>query len=157
MRDPLVAQLTQGFTPEKLALTIAVGSCIALFPLLGTTTLLCFLAGLLLRLNQPIIQLLNQALWPVHVPAIYGCVRFGEWIFNAPHVRLNFNMKDMHGISWETTLHFWQKFGLTAAYAIVAWAIVAPFLFVILYFSLLPAFREIKKIRTEAIKPSSQP
>ena len=155
VRDPIIAQLTQGITPEKLALTIAVGSCIAMFPLIGTTTLLCFLAAVVLRLNQPIIQLLNQALWPVHVPAIYGCIRLGEWMFNAPHV--SFKIHDMHGLSWETTMQFWHKFGLTAAYAIAAWAILTPFLLVILYFPLLWIFRRIKKLRTETTLPPVQP
>ena len=150
-----MAQLTQGITPEKIALTIAVGSCIALFPLLGTTSILCFLAALALRLNQPIIQLINQALWPVHVPAIYGCVRLGEWIYRAPHV--NFSIKFMHDLFWNSPVIFWQRFGLIAAYAITAWAIIAPFYLVIVYYSLLPIFREIKRLKIEATKPIDLP
>jgi len=33
--DPIAVQLTQGITPEKIALTLAVGSAFALFPILG--------------------------------------------------------------------------------------------------------------------------
>ena len=33
VRDPIVAQLTQGITPEKIALTIAIGSALALIGL----------------------------------------------------------------------------------------------------------------------------
>ncbi|MGC4071325.1 MAG: DUF2062 domain-containing protein [Nibricoccus sp.] len=51
VRDPLVAQLTQGITPEKIALTLAVGTACALFPIIGMTTLLCALAAIALRLN----------------------------------------------------------------------------------------------------------
>ena len=71
MIDPIAAQLTQGITPEKIALTLAVGSALALFPILGTTTLLCLLAGILLRLNQPIIQMVNALCTPLHLPVIY--------------------------------------------------------------------------------------
>jgi len=41
--DPVLHQLTQGITPEKIALTFAVGSSIAMLPLLGTTTLICLI------------------------------------------------------------------------------------------------------------------
>ena len=57
--DPVTRQLTQGVTPEKVSLTIAVGSALALFPILGTTTWLCVLAGIALGLNQAIIQGVN--------------------------------------------------------------------------------------------------
>ena len=38
---PLIAQLKQGVTPEKLALTVALGLVLGIFPILGATTLLC--------------------------------------------------------------------------------------------------------------------
>ena len=150
VRDPLVAQLTQGITPHKLALTIAVGCACALFPVLGTTTLLCFLIAVLLRLNQPIIQLLNQALWPVHVPVIFACVRLGEAIWQAPHA--SFNLKRMHRLFWDSPLLFFREYGSTAAHAVTAWAVVAPFFIALLYFTLLPVFREVKRLKTEATK-----
>src|SRR5262245_45120940 len=55
----IVAQLTQGVSPEKIALTIALGSTIAIFPIMGSTTLLCLIVGVWCKLNQPIIQLVN--------------------------------------------------------------------------------------------------
>jgi hypothetical protein len=45
--DPIVVQLTQGLSAEKLALTVAVGICIAVNPVIGTTTILCFFAACL--------------------------------------------------------------------------------------------------------------
>ena len=38
--DPVIALLTQGVTPDKLAATFAVGTTVSLFPFLGTTTAL---------------------------------------------------------------------------------------------------------------------
>ena len=37
----ILSQLTQGFTPQKIALTIALGLDLAIFPILGATTALC--------------------------------------------------------------------------------------------------------------------
>ncbi len=142
--DPLVAQLTQGITPEKIALTIAVGGACALFPIFGTTTLLCFLVALILRLNQPIIQLLNQALWPLHVPAILWLVRLGEFIFGVPHQR--FRVREMYQLFWADSAQFFHKFGTIALHAIVAWALLAPFFIVLCYYPLLPVLRAIDRI-----------
>ncbi|HUB58966.1 MAG TPA: DUF2062 domain-containing protein, partial [Candidatus Micrarchaeia archaeon] len=51
MARPILQLLRQGVTPEKLALSIALGAALGVFPVLGTTTALCALAALLLRLN----------------------------------------------------------------------------------------------------------
>jgi uncharacterized protein (DUF2062 family) len=148
VRDPIVAQLTQGITPEKIALTLAVGSAFALFPVLGTTTLLCFLVAIALRLNQPIVQLINQALWPVHIPVIFGCVRLGEAIFGAPRARLS--IRHMHDLLWSDPRLFLHQFGLTVLYAMVAWAVLAPFYITAVYYIARPLMREITFLKHKA-------
>ncbi|MDE3083926.1 MAG: DUF2062 domain-containing protein [Verrucomicrobiota bacterium] len=160
--DPLVSQLTQGITPEKIALTIAVGGACGLFPILGMTTLLCFVVAIILRLNQPIIQLLNQALWPVHLLVIPWYLRLGEVLFGIPHQRLF--IREMHRLlSWDRSMglgdnvarffdnliEFFQKFGPTAFHAIIAWVLLAPLFIVICYYSLLPVMQAIDRIRQE--------
>ena len=168
VRDPLVAQLTQGITPEKISLTIAVGSACALFPILGTTTFLCFLVALALRLNQPIIQLINQALWPVHVPVIVLCVHLGEILFRVPRQRgfvremLAFWNQPFTSF-WSHLGDFFQRFGPTAWHAIIAWAILAPFYIGAVYYIALPLMRSVARIKAEAAakalgaKPSEHP
>lgn len=148
VRDPIVAQLTQGITPEKIALTIAVGCTFSVFPILGSTTILCFLAALVLRLNQPVIQLINQALWPVHIPVIYLCVRFGEKIFGATPT--HFHLREMSALFWSDPLRFLQDFGLLALHAIVAWAAVAPVAIAVIYYAALPITRSVARLRAEA-------
>lgn len=148
VRDPIVAQLTQGITPEKIALTVAIGSGVALFPILGTTTLLCFLVALALRLNQPIIQLINQALWPVQIPMIFVCVKLGEHILGADHVPIS--LSEMQQLFWHHPAEFFQKFGATAGHAIVGWAVAAPFYIGAVYFITLPIMRTVTRLRAEA-------
>jgi len=148
VRDPIVAQLTQGITPEKIALTLAVGSAFALFPILGTTTLLCFVMAVALRLNQPLVQLINQALWPVHIPVIYGCVRLGEAIFGAP--RAHFNIHRMSSLLWSEPAVFLRQFGLTVLYAVVAWCVLAPFFITAVYFIALPITRRVTYLKHTA-------
>lgn len=148
----MVAQLTQGITPEKIALTLAVGSACALFPILGTTTLLCFLIAIPLRLNQPITQLINQALWPVHVPAIFACVRLGEFIFQVPHA--SFSIRHMRQLLWDHPAQFFSEYGTTAAHAIVAWAALAPLYIPLVYFLSLTLIREVIRLKAAATPPS---
>jgi hypothetical protein len=42
---PIVALLTQGITPEKIALSLAFGIVLGIFPVLGSTTVLCAVAA----------------------------------------------------------------------------------------------------------------
>jgi uncharacterized protein (DUF2062 family) len=153
-RDPIVAQLTQGITPRKIALTLAVGSCCALFPILGTTTLLCFVAGVLLRLNQPIIQIVNQALWPVQVSAIFGCVKLGETVTGAPPVSLD--LVQMNALFWASPAKFLQEFGATALHAIVGWAVLAPFYVFAVYHFTRPILQAVQRSAARS-KPSAHP
>jgi uncharacterized protein (DUF2062 family) len=148
IRDPIVAQLTQGITAEKISLTLAVGSALAVFPILGTSTLLCFLAAFALKLNQPITQLINQACWPLHIPAIYLCVRLGETIFGA-HPQ-NFDLRQMNQLLWNEPARFLHDFGVTALHAVVAWSLLAPFYIGLVYALSLPVMRTIHRMKAEA-------
>ena len=148
LRDPLVAQLTQGITPEKIALTLAVGSAVAVFPILGTSTLLCFIAAWALKLNQPITQLINQACWPVHVPVIYLCVRFGEKLFGTTPV--HFHIREMGHQFWAEPGRFLHDFGSTALHAVTAWLVIAPFYIAVIYALSLPVMRTVHRVKAEA-------
>ena len=56
---PSMALLTQGITPEKIALSLAFGIVLGIFPVPGSTTMLCAAAAVVFRLNLPAIQLVN--------------------------------------------------------------------------------------------------
>ena len=160
MLDPIVAQLTQGLTPEKIALTIAIGSSIAMFPLLGTTTLMCLLIGVFMKLNQPIIQAVNYACTPIHLPFIYYSFRWGEKLFGVTHSRLE--MRLMRRLLVEDPLQFAHDYGATAFHAIVVWAILVPFWGIAIYYIARPILREIARVKAlnvarAAAKSSSPP
>jgi uncharacterized protein (DUF2062 family) len=146
--DPIVAQLTQGLTPEKIALTIAVGSSIAMFPLLGTTTIMCLIVGVFMKLNQPIIQAVNYACTPIHLPFIYYSFKWGEWLFGVTHSRLE--MKVMRRLLAEDPLQFARDYGATAFHAVVVWAILVPFWGLAVYYIARPILREIARVKAEA-------
>jgi len=144
--DVLLGQLRQGITPQKIALTIAIGISLGLFPVLGSTTLLCFLAGLLLKLNQPIIQLVNYLVYPLQFAGIYFFIRIGEWLTRTPPVP--FSIAGMLQQFRAAPLHFFQEFGMTALRGILAWVLIAPPAAALLYFIFLPTLRRLARLRS---------
>jgi uncharacterized protein (DUF2062 family) len=142
----LLSQLRQGITPQKIALTIAMGTTLGVFPVLGSTTLLCFLAGLLLKLNQPIIQLVNYLMYPLQFAGIYFFIRIGESLTRTPP--LPFSIPGMLQQFRAAPLHFFQQFGMTALRGVLAWLLIAPPAAVLLYLVLLPALRRLARLRS---------
>jgi uncharacterized protein (DUF2062 family) len=145
--DPIVAQLTQGLTPHKIALTIAIGSGIAMFPILGTTTLICLIAGIFMKLNQPIIQAVNFGCTPIHLPFIFYSFKWGERIFGAAHT--NVEMRVMRRLLVSDPWKFVQDYSVTALHAIIVWAILVPFWALIIYYIALPILKGIERVRLE--------
>ena len=81
LKNFLLKSLKQGITPRKLALTCALGVVLGLFPVFGTTTLLCLMAALVLRLNIPLIQLVNYLVAPLQLILIVPLITLGGAIF----------------------------------------------------------------------------
>jgi uncharacterized protein (DUF2062 family) len=137
--DPIVRQLTQGVTPPKLALSLGVGSAFALFPILGTTTTLCFLAGVVLGLNQPIMQGLNAICLLVYFPLLVAFVRLGDALARTAPSSLDIPL--MISLFSHHPREFFREFGVTALHAVLGWVAVAPFWVVLIYFVALPPLR----------------
>jgi uncharacterized protein (DUF2062 family) len=147
--DVVRAQLRQGITPQKIALTVAVGATLGLFPILGSTTLLCFLAGIILRLNQPIIQAVNYLMYPLQITGIYFFIRTGEWLTRTPP--LPFSIPGLLQQFRAAPLHFFQEFGMTALRGVLAWVLIAPLVAAVLYFALLPVLRRLAALRSAGV------
>lgn len=144
VRDPIVVLFTQGITPDKVALTLAVGTACSLFPFLGFTSLFNLGVGLWLRLNQPILQTLNQLLGPVHLVMIVAYVRLGEWLWRMQDDR--FTVAELLRVFREASFgEFLHRFGWAGVHAFTAWALTAPLLIVALYYGLRPALRRLAR------------
>jgi cyclopropane-fatty-acyl-phospholipid synthase len=82
---PLLKLLSQGVSPDRLALCVAIGIVVGNIPVLGTSTIICTVIALLFRLNLPAMQLVQAAMAPTQVLLIIPYVRLGEWLLRAPH------------------------------------------------------------------------
>jgi uncharacterized protein (DUF2062 family) len=83
MRGRAEAWLRQGISPQRLALTLALGFAIGCLPLIGIPTALCLVLALGLRLNVPAIQAANYAAMPLQIALIFPFVRLGGWMFSS--------------------------------------------------------------------------
>lgn len=137
---PIRRQLTQGVTPDQVALTLAVGTACSLLPFLGFTSLLNLGVGLWLGLNQPILQTLNQLLGPLQLGLILVYVRLGEKIWLAPPMPLSVSTL-VHAFR-ASPAAFLQRFGWTGVHAATAWLLSVPLIVAGLYFSLRPVLRK---------------
>jgi uncharacterized protein (DUF2062 family) len=139
------AQLTQGVTPQKVALTIALGINLAVFPILGSTTLLCAAVAFGLKLNQPIIQLVNWLAYPLQFAMLLPFVRIGEWLLRAP--RVSFSIPEMLQKFHEALGNFLRAFGMTGIHGIIAWLLITPILTALIYFALLPPLKKLSQFK----------
>jgi len=140
---PVRTLLTQGVTPDKIALTFAVGTACSLLPFLGFTSLLNLGVGLWLRLNQPILQTLNQLLGPLQLGLILVYVRIGEKIWGAPPIPLSVSTL-IHSFR-DNPAAFLQRFGWTGVHAATAWLISVPMIIGSLYYFLRPVMRKFSR------------
>jgi hypothetical protein len=134
----VLAQLRQGITADRIALTIALGGMLALFPLLGSTTLLCAGAALWLRLNQPVIQLVNWLCTPLQLALLIPFYRAGE-LFGAPHLGLS--IPQLLQRFDAGPLRFIADFAVVALGGIAAWCVAAPLAGGLLFLALRPPLR----------------
>jgi uncharacterized protein (DUF2062 family) len=139
---PILAQLKQGITPEKIALTLALGAVLGIFPILGSTTLLCAVIGIWLRLNQPVIQLVNYFVYPVQVALLLPFYRAGESLFGQPHVPI-FSVTELMQRFQASPTQFLIDYGMVGVYGIVVWTLAAPLLLATLYFATRPLLRRL--------------
>jgi len=83
MRQKIEAWLLQGVSPQRLALTLALGFTIGCIPVIGIPTALCLAVAFGLRLNVPAIQAANYVAMPLQVALIFPFFRLGCWMFSS--------------------------------------------------------------------------
>ena len=121
MRVKVETWLKQGISPQRLALTLALGFAIGCLPMIGIPTALCLVVALGLRLNVPAIQAANYAAMPLQVALIFPFVRLGRWMFmSGGQPALNAGLMD-HGSRLKV---IWAS-GSLVGQALGAWFVTA--------------------------------
>jgi uncharacterized protein (DUF2062 family) len=136
---PVLDQLTQGLSPDAIALTIAVGLAIAVIPVVGTTTVLCTASAIVLRLNQPLIQAINYLSFPLQLAFIVPYLRLGRLVFGGAAVHMSAQelvvfVSSRPGQAFEA---LWR----VTLQALGAWLLTAPVIVAVVYFAARPILR----------------
>lgn len=138
---PIRDQLTRGITPDKIAWTISLGLVLGIFPIMGTTSLLCFVLGYGFKLNQPILHLFKTLTYPLHLALILVFIRCGQLINGSQPIPLS--IPQLLARFKESPLQFASDFGLAALHGVEAWLIAAIILVPLIHVITLPLLKKI--------------
>ena len=133
--------LKQGLSPVKLSLVVALGITLSIFPVLGTTTLICTLVSIFFNLNLPAMQLANYAAFPLQIILFFPFLKLGETVSK---VSLN-PLSKIQLISTfdEGIFYAIEKLSNYLLVACLGWSLAVLPIYIILYFlmsSLLKKF-----------------
>lgn len=129
--NPIATQLTQGVSAREITLTLALGATLGVFPILGVTTILCFVAGYFLKLNQMILQGANWIVFWIHPVLLLLFVRLGENVVGAE--AMPFVPSELVVEFNASPTDFMKRFGMTGLHGILGWTLVAPGTFFFAY------------------------
>jgi uncharacterized protein (DUF2062 family) len=146
---PLLQLLRQGVTPEKLALSVALGAIVAVVPVLGVSTVVCAVLAFRLRLNMPAIQLVNYLLTPVQLLLIIPFLRLGERLAGAP--RFEVTLESSLALLSRGVVSAVRLLWSAIAHATLGWLALAPVGAALLYFTFRPVFRRLAPARATAV------
>lgn len=147
--ESLRNQLTQGVTPRALALSLAVGLVVGVFPVPGSTAILCAVAAAALRLNHPAVQLVNLVAAPLQLLLFVPLLRVGAALLGAPGGSLA-----LDAVLLRITTDPWgaaRLYGQATAGAVLVWAVVAAPSLYLLFRALRPLMKRL------VIPPVPQP
>jgi len=138
--DPILGQLKQGISVEKLAWSIGAGMTIGICPVWGTRAWICLLVGWLFKLNQPALHTFKSLLYPLQIVLMIPFIQMGQVVFGDPPLEISVEF-----LKSEFSRGFWVflgRFGWLISKAAVAWLLVSPAMLFLLKWSLTPVLRK---------------
>jgi len=123
MRQKAATLLLEGISPQRLALTLALGFVFGCIPLVGIPTGLCAILALVFRLNLPAIQAANYAAMPFQLALVVPLVRLGGKMAPLSHASLDLAALTHSPLQMLT--HGSAELGLLAGQALLAWLVLA--------------------------------
>jgi len=133
---PIVNQLKKGTDPERISWAVSLGIVTGLFPILGTPSLVCLLAGWVFKLNHAILQTFKELTYPLHLVTILLFIHAGQKLFGEQLIE--FSIPQLVEKFKQSPLNFLHDFGLAALQAALVWVIIAPFLAILLKWLIRP-------------------
>ena len=135
------SRIKEGMRPSQIALCIAMGISLGIFPVLGMTTLLCAMAAFALRLNLPAIQIVNYLVYPLQLILLAPFYATGSWLFqNTGRDLIEGDLIDLLRTDfWGSMANLWDL----TLYAILTWLVISPLIVLVLYLILKPVIQSL--------------
>ncbi|MDX1957275.1 MAG: DUF2062 domain-containing protein [Leptospiraceae bacterium] len=146
--DPIINLLKQGVTPEKIALSIGFGCILGVFPVLGSTVILCMIVTFAFKLNLVAIQLANYLVYPLQFVFFIPLIRIGELILSREPYPLS--MELIYTMLRDDMIHAIRTLFATNMCGVLAWFLIAPFVLATIYYLLVPVLRKIPIIQGDS-------
>lgn len=137
---PVRALLVQGLSPDRVALTLAIGVVLAAFPVIGATTILCTIFALAFGLNMPLIQAVNYLGAPIQLGCLLPLMHLGARIFGGSDERRT--LSDVVSLVVKEPRRAVDVLWVSMWHAVGAWLLLAPASAAILFVILRPVLRE---------------
>ncbi len=151
---PLAQIRKEGFSSEKLALSVSIGIIGGTFPIIGLASFVCLLLTIIFKQNLVIVQLTNYLVYPLQIVLLLPLLRIGNSVLASNHIALTldqvvlaFKIGILHGIN---------ELGIILLYGALAWVVVAGPALLILYIIFLVFFKRVKQIKLKRSTVISQ-
>jgi uncharacterized protein (DUF2062 family) len=115
------ALLMQGLTPSGVSLSLMLGGAGAVFPVLGTTTMVTGLFSVCFRLNHAIVQAINILATPLQLALILPLLRIGEWVFGVEGISLS--LMELTTAFREAPGAFFKTFASSFVHVVAGWVV----------------------------------
>jgi uncharacterized protein (DUF2062 family) len=148
----VLALFRQGLTPEEISLAVAVAIALGIFPVLGSTTLLCVAVAAVFGLNLGAMQLVNWVCYPLQLILFVPLLRIGSKLVDSEN-----QVPSLSEIGTRLAADLWgtiHQFWLATLGAVLVWLIACPFLILLIY-SL--AVRPLRRIARGMAKVQTEP
>lgn len=134
--DPILGLLRQGLAPRDLALCLALGAGVGMFPVLGVSTPALTIIALWRRLNLAAIQLVSWLVGPVQLLLIIPFMRLGERVLGvAPQpLTIEAGMAILADGVLQAIVTLWDAI----VHAALGWILIGPAGIYVLYRLLIP-------------------
>ncbi len=144
--------LTGALSPQKAALAVSLGVLWGIFPIVGTTTGLCTISGLLSRLNLALINGVNYLLYPLQLLLIIPFMQLGSFVTTIPNLNLPSGVDDLKAFMFDREVSAMSFEVLnTLLNAVVGWALLAPLAAVVAGVATLTVMKNKKQRRIAAV------
>ena len=156
LKQVILDYLSQGLSRRRVALAIAAGLAIGIFPIYGPMSMLCLGLGWVTGLNATILLAGLYAMSFAKPLLILPFLLIGEWVFQADPMGISLvELARRFSMSPWATL---AEFAWSLVHAIVGWLVILPLLFPLLYFTSLFLVRRVdawrpRPSRAKSIQP----